>query len=234
MKLITFKIPLILLYQVLSLKYQAKSPTDLPINSKVDTDQSNPVVTTLSNGYFVIVWDSDQVDSGYNVRAQMFNSNLDRVKDEIRLGSTSRDVMQPFVIDLKSKSRMVFLWQDRVTDDINFKIYDYSGAPWSNDIKANINSSQYNILYSNLRVAATSAGNFLITWQVVALTSPYLDVRGRLFDSDGKPLTDDFRVSSLNGEIQGSSCVCSLTNDNFVVTYDHALTGQSVNSDVYF
>jgi hypothetical protein len=106
----------------------------------------------------------------------------------------------PFVIDMRSKNRLVFFWQNRSVGEINFRIYDYNGKPVTDTIKANTFNSYYSIDYVNIRVASTSSGNFLITWQMMATSIAEWDIRGRLFDSDGKPLTDDFKVNDLNGK----------------------------------
>jgi hypothetical protein len=221
---ITFKILLALLCQVLTLKYQAKLSSDMLINSQVGKDQSNPVITTLSNGNFVVVWDSQETTQK-KVLAQIYDSSFNKVGDEIYLGPTDGDETIPFVIDLRSKNRMVFFWQNRTAGEINFRIYYYNGKPVSPDkLKANT-FNNYSVDFANIRAASTSSGNFLITWQVMATSDADWNTRGRLFDSDGKPLTDDFKVSDLSGEERSRPSVCTLTNDNFVVAYHGRQSG---------
>jgi hypothetical protein len=226
---ITFIILIVLLCQVFTLKYQAKLSSDMLINSQVGKDQSNPIIATLSNGYFVAVWDSQETT--LKVLAQIYDSSLNKVGDEIYVGTTDGDETMPFVIDLRSKNRIIFFWQNRMAGEINFRIYDYNGKPVTDTIKANALNSYYSIDYSNIRVASTSSGNFLISWQVMATSIADWDVRGRLFDSNGKPLTDDFKVSDLNGSDQSRPSVCTLTSDNFVVAY-HG--NQSGSFKIYF
>jgi hypothetical protein len=214
---ITFKILLVLLCQVLTLKFQAKLSSDMLINPQVGKDQSNPIIATLSNGNFVVVWDSQETTQ--KALAQIFDSSLNKVGDEIYVGPTDGNETMPYVIDLRSKNRLVFFWQNRTAGEINFRIYDYNGKPVAGTIKANTFNSRYIIDYANIRVASTSSGNFLITWQIVTTSFTDWDLRGRLFDSDGKPLTDDFKVSDVNVNVKNFPSVCTLTNDNFVVAY---------------
>jgi hypothetical protein len=214
---ITFKILLALLYQVLTLKYQAKLSSDMLINSQVGKDQRTPIIATLSNSNFVVVWDSQETT--FKVLAQIFDSSLNKVGDEIYIGTKDGGGTMPYVIDLISKNRFVFFWQNLKAGEINFRIHDYNGKPVADTIKANTFDSYYIIDYANIRVASTSSGNFLITWQMMITSISDWDISGRLFDSDGKLLTDDFKVSDLNGTNESFPSVCTLTSDNFVVAY---------------
>jgi hypothetical protein len=211
------KILLTLLSQILSLKYQAKISSDIQINSQLGKDQSNQVIATLSNGNFVVVWDSQETH--YEVLAQIFDSSLNKVGDEIKVGPTAGDETMTFVIDLKSKNRMVFFWQDKAIGSVSFKIYDYNGTSVTDEINANSFKSDYGMDYASIKAASTSSGNFLMTWQIMVTSIADWDVRGRLFDSDGKPLTDDFTINNSNKMDQSRPSVCTLKNDNFVVAF---------------
>jgi hypothetical protein len=230
MKLKIFsKILLMLLSQALSLKYQAKLSSDISISSQLGKVQSTPVIATLSNGNFVVTWDSQETN--YQVLAQIFDTSLNKVGDEIKIGPTAGDESMPFVIDLRSKNRIVFSWQDKAKGSVSFKIYDYNGTSVTDEIKANYFKSDYGIDYASVRVASTSTGNFLMTWQIMVTSIDDWDVRGRLFDSDGKPLTDDFPINNSNDMDQSRPSVCTLKNDNFVVTFHGR---QSRGFDVYY
>jgi hypothetical protein len=227
---ITINILLIFfLCRVNSLKYQVKLSKDIPKNSEIDRDQSNPAIATLSNGNFVLVWDSKEPN--YKVIAQIFDSSMNIVSSEIIVfDSIGSSEMMPFVVDLRSKNRMVFFWQDE--SSVRFKIYDYNGTPVTDEIKINTPNPAISIDKADIRAAATLAGNFFVTWQVKSTSTSEWNIRGMLFSSDGKSLTDDVQLSDLNGQIQTNPSVCTLKSDNFVVTYVHER--QSGNYDVYF
>jgi hypothetical protein len=130
---------------------------------------------------------------------------------------------------------MVFFWKDKSAGEVSFKIYEYNGTPVTEKIKANVSLKHSNSIdFASIRAAVSSTGDFLITWQVVDASISDWDIRGRLFDSDGKPLTDDFHVSGLEGKFQSNPSVgvCTMTNDNFVVVYDNK--NQFGVFDVYF
>jgi hypothetical protein len=217
-------------YQTLSIKFKPKLSTELQINSVVGKDQTYPAVATLSNDNIVVIWDS-QTQTNYDILAQIFNSTPNKIGNEIQVKTSNGNQTKPYVIDLKSKIKMVFFWQDKTTGDICFKIYSYNGTQLTDEIKANSTKSYFEADDANIRAAVTSSGNFFITWQNKETISSTWDIRGRLFDSDGKPLTDDFKISNSDNVDKNRPSVCVLTNDNLVVTY-HGL--QSGNLDVYF
>jgi hypothetical protein len=220
---------LILLNQAF-MQYQANLSSDFIISSEGNNEQSYPAIATLGNGNIVAVWDS-QTQSDHDIIAQIFDSAFYKVGKEIQVKTGNGNQTMPFVIDLRSKNRMAFFWQDKTTGDICLKIFDYDGTPVSEEIKANTFKSYYAADDANIRVAVNSLGNFFMTWQIEDSLFSTWDVRGRLFNSSGSPLTDDFKVNDPSEADQSRPSVCAFGDDNFVVTY-HGL--QSGNLDVYF
>jgi hypothetical protein len=79
--------------------------------------------------------------------------------------------------------------------------------------------SYFTVDDANIRVAVSTNGNFFITWQIQNNSYSNWDVRGTLYDPDGKHLTDDFKVNEVNGKDQNQTSVCILTNGNFLVAF---------------
>jgi hypothetical protein len=218
---------LIGILQTFSVKYEPVLQADVLVNTEISKDQSYPSITVLSNGNFVIIWDAEHAD--HDIVAQVFD-DLKKVGDEIKVKETTGNQTMSFVVDLKTKNRMVFLWQDKSSGNISFKMYNYHQKPVNDETIVNSIKSLFELDDANIRVAVSPNGNFFITWQIENSYSDW-DVRGRLYDPDGKPLTDDFRVSEANGKDQSRASVCTLTNGNFVVAF-HG--NQGADFDIYY
>ena len=93
------------------------------VNSRIPGEQSQPVVTALPDGGFVIAY----VDGlhGYGIRAQQYAANGDRVGDEIVVNSgPDGSKIRPTITTLDDGS-FVISWMDevRIASDIMARIY---------------------------------------------------------------------------------------------------------------
>ena len=190
-----------------------KNPTSiLEVKNKVgerillSTDylynQINPSVAGLSNGGWVAVWESYQLDIGYNIYGQIFYPDGTRNGEQFQVNNnTTNNQSYPFVVaTVKPNSgRFLVVWSsDETTIDlyeIKATIFDADLIEGSRKLYNDITISQNNA-YSNKYPKATSLYNsdypFIITW---VGSNPADPTKTSIF----------FQVFGLNGCIYNSN-----------------------------
>ena len=187
-----------------------------------------PVVCDLKNGTFVLTWESNT-----DVFAQVFDYKGNALTEEIRVNATQTDVQDHQVVASLRDGKFVVAWETNellVKKFINYKIYSYANGQLNvekNDTKAN----QYNV--NNQKEPAISVlkdGNFVILWQSKDSRYTETDIAGRVFDSYGNPIVQEFRVNEgiqYYTNYQKWVAVDTLMDGSFVVSWVSGITDAS-------
>ena len=191
------------------------------VNNYTYSIQSDPCVSKLSNGGFVVSWSSAGQD-GYNegIYAQIYSPNGNIVGSEFKVNTyVFNSQYRPKVIGL-SNGRFVIVWQSYTQDSSGDGVY---GQIFNNDGTFIGNEFRVNTYTSNAQaeccIASLSNNNFVVVW-----TSMYQDNSGggiyaQIFDSDGAKIGREFRINQATTDNQDQPSVVSLLNDKFVVTW---------------
>ena len=120
---------------------QAKS-TNIQINTCIQYDQSAPKIATLSDGGFVIVWQSWKQDGSDNgIYAQKFDYNSARVGNEFQVNTYTKHNQDTPAITGLSDGGFVIVWQSWKQDGSDNGIYaqkfDYNRAIVGNEFQVN-------------------------------------------------------------------------------------------------
>jgi hypothetical protein len=209
---------------VLNISYTPSSQSGIQANTNTINNQSCPSLAVLDNGGFVLAWETQQ--NTYDITGQIFDSGFKKSGSEIpALKTLTGDQRKPYVLNLRNKNKIVFLWNDITADNVTFRIFDYNQNPLTEEITVSSTHSQPNSP-RNIKASSNSNGDFLITWQV-ATASTIFDVWGRFVGSDGSFLSEEFLINSNTNNSQEQAFTCSLTNNNFVVVFQSNQTGSS-------
>lgn len=145
----------------------ASSGTEFKVNSFLTGDQIYPDVTGLSDGGFVITWQSaDQDGSANGVFGQRYNSSGTAVGSEFRINSYTNDQQQEPTVTALSDGGFVVTWESAWKDGQGWGIsgqrFDASGTAVGNEFVVNttVNDTQY-----KPDVVALADGGFLVAWQ---------------------------------------------------------------------
>lgn len=115
--------------------------------------------------------------------------------------------------------RFFIAWEEnRIVDgvwavDIKGALVDTSGTIVKRFTICNANLGQYDpcVAYGN--------GKFFVVWEDARDSTNNYDVYGRIFDTNGNPLTPDFQVSG-GPNYQGEPWICSDNQGTFIVVYE--------------
>ena len=102
--------------------------------------------------------------------------------------------------------------------------YDASGSPVGDELP--LVSDYVSNQQSQPSVTGLADGGFVATWY----SDGSSDVRGQIYDADGTPLNDEFRVNTYDSSTQSQPSVTALVDGGFVVTWQDS-SGHSVGSN---
>ncbi|MCD2175782.1 VCBS domain-containing protein [Rhizobium sp. C4] len=111
------------------------------VNNQMAGDQTKPAITALSNGGFVMAWESsDRVDdtSGLGIKARLFDANGTPVGREFLVNTDTESSQRHPAIAALANGGFVITWQglDASASGVKAQIYDAQGNPARADLSA--------------------------------------------------------------------------------------------------
>ena len=198
------------------------------VNTYIDNHQDRPSIASLSDGGFVIAWESNGQDgSGEGIYAQRFDANSNPVGSEFHVSTTTSSNQSYPHVDGLAGGGFVVAWAG---SGANAQIFDANGNPVGGEFQASANASSYPT------VAGLDDGGFLITsnsWGAVG--GDGMDLVGQRYDATGTPVGDEFVINSGLVGNQGTigagsgSTTIQLADGNIVSTW----RSNTNNSEVF-
>ena len=200
-----------------------KLNNEFQTNTYTDDWQTSPSVAGLSDGGFVVVWQSfGQDDDGSGgIYGQLFNAAGEKNGEEFQVNTYIADEQSSISVVGLSDAGFVVVWQSPGQDnDGSTGIYGqlFNAAGEKNGEEFQVNTYTLNHQYQPA-VAALCCGNFVVTWTSYGQGSDGYDIYGQMFDSSGNRVDGEFRVSSNIDDWEQRSSLSGLSNGGFVVTW---------------
>jgi len=208
--------------------------TEFQINTYTDSGQQNSEITALSDGGFVVVWESWEQDdeenfgsfngsafSAIGIYGQRYNANGEAVGSEFR-ANTEMDYQQrnPSVTAL-SDGGFVVTWdsdeQDGSREGIFGQRYDAAGLATGAEFQIN---SYTTIGQQYSSVTGLSDGGFVVTWMSYVQDGDARGVFGQRYDATGAPAGSEFLINATTASAQEDPSVTALSDGGFVVTWE--------------
>ena len=196
---------------------------EFQVNTFATSSQEFPAVTGLSDGGFVVAWDSfGQDGSQGSIVSRRFDASGNPVGDEFRVNtSRSSDQTDPAVAAL-SDGGFVVTWDSfqfccGAPPDVFGKRFDASGNPGG---EFQVNSFRVSF-QGDSTVAGLSDGGFVVAWTSFGQASSHssFDVFGQRFGASGSPVGGEFQVNTFIGGAQRAPAVAGLSDGGFVVLW---------------
>lgn len=209
------------------------------VNTNTPGNQLAPVIASLGNGGFVIIWmdSSDQLFdlSGFSVKAQMFDASGIPVGMEILVNTeTTNSQWYPTATGLLGGG-FVVAWKDEsagqggadgtgaVPSDtdvssIKAQIFDAAGSPVGVEFTVN---SEFAGEQAAPQITKLAGGGFVVAWQDFGSTNglPGAVIKARIFDSLGNASGNEFTLVSTETSSQSNLTLAGLAGGGFVATW---------------
>src|SRR6056300_470090 len=193
--------------------------TDQLVNDTTQRAQTDPQITALGNGSFVISWTSDKGSSSTDIYAKIINADGSSTNSEFLVNTTTNLSQYESSIAPLTNGGFVITWtsysQDGDVDGVYARMFDASGNPISIEIQANtFTSSEQN----NSSVAGLADGGFIVTWDSKNQDSSNDGVYAQQFNSDGSLSGSEYLVNTYSSSNQRDSDVGSYQDAFFKVS----------------
>ncbi|HEY9080496.1 calcium-binding protein, partial [Magnetovibrio sp.] len=193
------------------------------INTTTLADQDSSSVASLSDGGYVVAWESFRQDhpvTGNGIYGQRYDVNGNAAGSEFLINTyITDDQATPSVAGL-SGGGFVVVWQSNGQDSDGLGIY---AQRFNADGSANGTEFVINTFTAGSQerpaVASLSTGGFVVTWQSANQDGNSAGVYGQLYDPSANPVGTEFQVNTNTVGLQIDPSVVSLSDGGFVITW---------------
>ena len=207
----------------------AKEGAEFPVNTTTAKDQTQPRVAGLSDGGFVVAWQSNGQDkSGLGVYGQRFSAAGAKAGAEFRVNTTTADDQALPAVAAFPVGGFVVAWQSRGQDGAGLGIfaqrYDANGKNAGKEFQVNTTTAKDQ---SAPAVAALSNGSFVIAWQTAAQDGSGLGIYAQRYNAAGHAVGTEFPVNTTTAHDQTLPVAAALYDGGFVIAWQSQLTDHS-------
>ena len=195
--------------------------TEFLVNTSTTNDQSNPTVTALNDGGFLVSWHSNRQDgSGLGIYAQRYDASGATVGTEFLVNtSTTNDQLYPKVIALNDGGFLVS-WQSDAQDGNGYGIYaqryNASGVAVGTEFRVNT----YTVSHQELpTVTALNDGGFLVSWMSNGQDGSSWGIYAQRYNASGAMVGTEFQVNSYTNTVQSYPTVTTLNDGGLIFSW---------------
>jgi len=208
---------------------------DFQVNSYTYSTQNDPSIAALTDGGFVITWQSNDVDN-YGVYGQRYDRNGVPMGEEFQVNSYTPHMQWESSVTGLTDGGFVVVWQSDIedgipnNDEIRGQRYDQNSLPIGEEFS--INSYTENNQKEAV-VTGLNDGGFVVIWQSEHQDGNGWEIYGQRYDKNGLPVDEEFRVNSETESDQIKPSVTAFANGGFVVNWTVDKIGTSSLKKVY-
>lgn len=205
------------------------------VNTYTSSYQINPVVTSLANGGFVVVWASNGVDgAGLGISSQRFRANGTKVGNEVQVNTFTTDHQYAPSVTTLSDGGYVVVWHSEgQSGGIFAQRFTSKSVAVGNEFQVNTSATGYLLdtydYRDNVAVTAFDTGGFVVTW--VSETGG--GIFGQRFDATGNSVGTEFQIHTTTAHWQGAPAVAALSDGSFIVIWQSDQDGNQLNNDIF-
>ncbi len=200
---------------------------EILVNATTANNQSQPAVTRLANGAFVVSWTSSLQDgSGDGVYFQRFTAAGVASGTETLLSTTTLNAQNDPALAALGNG-FVAVWasdQDGSGFGVYFQRFGATGLPIGVETRVNTGTTST----QNAPAIATTATGFMVVWQ----DSWTGDVRAQLFGTTGAAVGTEFTVNATTASTQYQPAVTALAGGGYAVSWT-GLNPANGTNDIY-
>jgi serralysin len=216
-------------YGVTGQRYDANG-TPLGLEFQISTgagalyDQTQPAVTALADGGFVVAWTSVEPDGAEtDVRMQRFNASGAIAGPAIDVHAVDDTVQRTPAVAALSDGSLVVAWSTtgtwRADADVALQRYDAAGQAIGGIVQVNSYAPPSASNQAWPSVAALKDGGFVVVWDSIGQDGSGIGLYGQRYDAAGAKVGSEFQVNTGTSGDQTGAKVVGLGDGGFVVAW---------------
>ncbi|MBT6429543.1 MAG: DUF4347 domain-containing protein, partial [Rhodospirillaceae bacterium] len=217
-----------------------KVGVEFQVNTYTTNAQTNPSITALKDGGFVIDWQSfgqDGMQDG--IYAQRYNASAATVGSEFRANSFTSDPQNRASVAQLNNGGFIITWhselQDGTTGSVFGQRYDAAGTTAGGEFRIN---SHFTNDQNYPAVTDLNDGGFLVTWSSNLQDGSGWGIFAQRYDAAGATSGSEFRINTTTVGGQIYSAIAKLNDGNLIVTWsssgqdgsENGVYGQRIDS----
>ena len=179
------------------------SGPDFIVNSTTANGQFSPSITALTDGRFVVLWQSDEGASGYDIRARIYKADGTATGPDFVVNTTTINNQATPEITALVDGRFIATWDsfEGANTDIRARIYNADGSAAGADFVVNTSISSFQL---SATVTALADGHVVVAWYSDEGAATSYDIRATILDPNS------FQGTSGNDSWRGGNSVDKL------------------------
>ena len=208
--------------------------SEFRVNTYTTSSQLQSSVTALSDGGFLVTWNSSNQDgNSTGIYGQRYAANSTAVGGEFRANTYTASIQGFSSATALSDGGFVVTWSSFLQDGSSSGIYGQrfaaNGAAVGSEFRANTHTTSEQQFSS---VTGLSGGGFVVTWESLDQDGDNYGIYGQRYASDGTAIGGEFQVNSYTTSFQQSPSVAALSDGGFLVTWSSSFQDGS-SSGIY-
>ncbi|MFK7906288.1 MAG: hypothetical protein AB8B69_14245 [Chitinophagales bacterium] len=190
------------------------------VNTHTDNNQEISKIDVACDGHFIITWQSLNQDGSANgIFAQRYNNDGTIEGGEFQVNTYTANHQAGSNVGINNDGVFVIAWQSKAqastekNHDVYAQLYNNNGTP--NGSEFLVNTVTINGAQSAVNTDIDEDGNFVIAWQ--SGTGFSFNVFAQLYDSNGMPEGNQFRVNTFTSGRQRFPSVGMVNDGDFVI-----------------
>jgi len=172
--------------------------SEFQINTYTTDDQRDPSVTGLSDGGFVVTWESDGQDgSSTGIYGQRYNADGTTAGAEFLINTYTTSFQSDPSVTALSGGGFVVTWQSNGQDGSSWGIYgqryNADGTTADAEFQINTNTTSFQLTPS---VTGLSDGDFVVTWESFGQDGDSGGIYGQRYNADGTTAGAEFLINT--------------------------------------
>lgn len=203
----------------------AKDGTEFQVNTYPKQFKVCPAIAALTNGEFVVVWDSEEQDgSGFGVYGQRCASSGAKIDYEFQVNTYTKSHQMASAIAALTNGGFVVTWSSEGQEGSRYGFYGIYGQRYAANGAKDGTEFQVNTytlgLQFNSAVSALTEGGFVVTWDSEGeQDGSGTGIYGQRYTANGAKIGEEFQVNTYAQNHQIGSAIAALINGGFVVTW---------------
>ena len=193
----------------------AKVGAETRINTTTTDTQGDPAITALSNGGYVITWQSapddndgdEDTDLPANIHAQLYNASGTKVGAQALVNTTTSGTQEEPQVTAMTDGGYLVTWNGNGTgDDSGIFAQRYNASGIKVGVETRINTSTAGE-QDDPRITALADGGYVIVWESYNADGQFSGIQSQRFDANGNKLsglTGDALANTLTWSGSGS------------------------------
>jgi hypothetical protein len=200
----------------------ATSGTETRVNSYTTNDQSEPSVTALADGGWLVTWQSNggQDGDGTGIYQQRFDANGATSGAETLVNSYTTSYQHSSSVTALADGGWLVTWQSFGQDGDAYGIqqqrYDADGIASGTETLVNSYAASDQ---GNPSVTALADGGWLVTWQSYGKDGSGDGIYQQRYDADGAASGTETLVNSYTASDQSNASATALADGGWLVTW---------------